>query len=228
MSPRRRGRGDEVNHSKDPDASRTPPDGCRAGGSGRRVGLGRTGAGRRAGREAVRRNGRRIGAGAGARPGKGWEPRRRRGRMERYGTGSGTGRGRRDSNQRGDSVSESAPGRAESGRITGQDEVVDLCSELIRIDTSNYGDHSGPGERAAAEYVAEKLAEVGLEPRDLRVAPGPGLDRGQDRGRGPQPARAAHPRAPRRRARPTPTTGPATPSPARSPTAACGAAARST
>ncbi|MXM63603.1 M20/M25/M40 family metallo-hydrolase [Streptomyces sp. HUCO-GS316] len=49
--------------------------------------------------------------------------------------------------------------------VTGQDEVVDLCRELIRIDTSNYGDHSGPGERQAAEYVAEKLAEVGLEPQ---------------------------------------------------------------
>ncbi|WP_395107482.1 M20/M25/M40 family metallo-hydrolase [Actinomadura sp. SCN-SB] len=43
------------------------------------------------------------------------------------------------------------------------DEVVQLCQELIRIDTSNPGDHSGPGERVAAEYVAEKLAEVGLE-----------------------------------------------------------------
>jgi acetylornithine deacetylase/succinyl-diaminopimelate desuccinylase-like protein len=49
--------------------------------------------------------------------------------------------------------------------ITGEDEVVDLCRDLIRIDTSNYGDHSGPGERNAAEYVAEKLAEVGLEPK---------------------------------------------------------------
>lgn len=57
---------------------------------------------------------------------------------------------------------------SESGttrNVTGEDEVVDLCRELIRIDTSNYGDHSGPGERKAAEYVAEKLAEVGLEPR---------------------------------------------------------------
>ncbi|MGC3000362.1 M20/M25/M40 family metallo-hydrolase [Streptomyces sp. G35A] len=51
--------------------------------------------------------------------------------------------------------------------VTGEDEVVDLCRELIRIDTSNYGDHSGPGERKAAEYVAEKLAEVGLEPQIL-------------------------------------------------------------
>jgi acetylornithine deacetylase/succinyl-diaminopimelate desuccinylase-like protein len=46
-----------------------------------------------------------------------------------------------------------------------EDEVVELCSELIRIDTTNPGDHSGPGERKAAEYVADKLAEVGLEPK---------------------------------------------------------------
>ena len=45
-----------------------------------------------------------------------------------------------------------------------QDEVVEICRDLIRIDSSNYGDDSGPGERAAAEYVAQKLAEVGLEP----------------------------------------------------------------
>lgn len=53
-----------------------------------------------------------------------------------------------------------------------ESEVVDLCRELIRIDTSNYGDHSGPGERAAAEYVAEKLAEVGLEPEIFESHPG--------------------------------------------------------
>ncbi|MFF4546204.1 M20/M25/M40 family metallo-hydrolase [Streptomyces sp. NPDC001435] len=56
--------------------------------------------------------------------------------------------------------------------VTGEDEVVDLCRELIQIDTSNYGDHSGPGERKAAEYVAEKLAEVGLEPRIFESHPG--------------------------------------------------------
>ncbi|WP_043263652.1 M20/M25/M40 family metallo-hydrolase [Streptomyces sp. CT34] len=58
-------------------------------------------------------------------------------------------------------MSASQPSRT----VTGEDEVVDLCRDLIRFDTSNYGDHSGPGERAAAEYVAEKLAEVGLEPQ---------------------------------------------------------------
>jgi acetylornithine deacetylase/succinyl-diaminopimelate desuccinylase-like protein len=45
-----------------------------------------------------------------------------------------------------------------------QDEVAAIASDLIRIDTTNPGDHSGPGERAAAEHVAELLAEVGLEP----------------------------------------------------------------
>jgi acetylornithine deacetylase/succinyl-diaminopimelate desuccinylase-like protein len=53
-----------------------------------------------------------------------------------------------------------------------EDEVVELCRDLIRIDTSNYGDSSGPGERKAAEYVAEKLAEVGLEPQMFESEPG--------------------------------------------------------
>lgn len=44
------------------------------------------------------------------------------------------------------------------------DEVVDLCSELIRIDTTNTGDpETVTGEREAAEYVAAKLTEVGYE-----------------------------------------------------------------
>ncbi len=42
-------------------------------------------------------------------------------------------------------------------------EVVDLCGDLIRIDTSNYGPEGSTGERAAAEYVAGKLAEVGID-----------------------------------------------------------------
>ncbi|WP_020139298.1 M20/M25/M40 family metallo-hydrolase [Streptomyces sp. 351MFTsu5.1] len=56
--------------------------------------------------------------------------------------------------------------------VTGGDEVVDLCRDLIRFDTSNYGDHSGPGERKAAEWVAEKLAEVGLDPQIYESHPG--------------------------------------------------------
>ncbi|MFF3494210.1 M20/M25/M40 family metallo-hydrolase [Streptomyces sp. NPDC002795] len=65
-------------------------------------------------------------------------------------------------------MSEPSTGRA----VSGQDEVVDLCRELIQIDTSNYGDHSGPGERKAAEWTAEKLAEVGLEPKIFESHPG--------------------------------------------------------
>ena len=42
-------------------------------------------------------------------------------------------------------------------------EVVELCRDLIRIDTTNYGDESGPGERKAAEHVATLLDEVGIE-----------------------------------------------------------------
>ncbi len=41
-------------------------------------------------------------------------------------------------------------------------EVVKLCQELIRMDTSNFGPDPGPGERDAAERVAELLDEVGI------------------------------------------------------------------
>jgi acetylornithine deacetylase/succinyl-diaminopimelate desuccinylase-like protein len=51
-------------------------------------------------------------------------------------------------------------------------DVLDLCRDLLRIDTSNYGDGSGPGERKAAEYVAEQLAEVGIEPTLYESDPG--------------------------------------------------------
>ena len=52
------------------------------------------------------------------------------------------------------------------------DEVAALCSDLIRIDTTNPGDNSGPGERQAAEHVAALLADAGLEPRVLESHPG--------------------------------------------------------
>jgi acetylornithine deacetylase/succinyl-diaminopimelate desuccinylase-like protein len=55
--------------------------------------------------------------------------------------------------------------------VTAQDEVVGICRDLIRIDTSNPGDHSGPGERQAAEHVAALLAEVNLEPAVLESHP---------------------------------------------------------
>jgi acetylornithine deacetylase/succinyl-diaminopimelate desuccinylase-like protein len=62
-------------------------------------------------------------------------------------------------------------GAVTASQVTAQDEVVDICRDLIRIDTSNPGDHSGPGERAAAEYVAGFLAGAGLEPVVLESHP---------------------------------------------------------
>jgi acetylornithine deacetylase/succinyl-diaminopimelate desuccinylase-like protein len=56
---------------------------------------------------------------------------------------------------------------------TAEEEVVDLCRDLLRIDTTNTGDSATTkGERAAAEYVAEKLAEVGLTPEIRESEPG--------------------------------------------------------
>jgi acetylornithine deacetylase/succinyl-diaminopimelate desuccinylase-like protein len=52
-----------------------------------------------------------------------------------------------------------------------EEEVAGICRDLIRIDTTNPGDHSGPGERTAAEYVAGLLSEVGLEPAVLESHP---------------------------------------------------------
>ena len=56
---------------------------------------------------------------------------------------------------------------------TPEQEVVDLCRDLIRIDTTNTGDlDTCAGERAAAEWVAARLAEVGVEPQLRESAPG--------------------------------------------------------
>ncbi len=68
--------------------------------------------------------------------------------------------------------SDKIPGQAGAPGTNATDEVVGLCRDLLRLDTSNYGDGSGPGERLAAEYVAEKLAEVGLEVTMWEPAPG--------------------------------------------------------
>ncbi len=59
----------------------------------------------------------------------------------------------------------SANGSPGSTTASAEAEVVDLASELIRIDTTNTGNpDTVVGEREAAEYVAAKLAEVGYEP----------------------------------------------------------------
>ena len=51
-------------------------------------------------------------------------------------------------------------------------EVVSICRDLIRLDTSNYGDGSGPGERAAAEHVGGLLDEVGIASELFEPSPG--------------------------------------------------------
>jgi acetylornithine deacetylase/succinyl-diaminopimelate desuccinylase-like protein len=51
-----------------------------------------------------------------------------------------------------------------SNASSAENEVVELAADLIRIDTTNTGDLATTvGEREAAEYVAEKLTEVGYE-----------------------------------------------------------------
>ncbi|MFJ6416275.1 M20/M25/M40 family metallo-hydrolase [Paeniglutamicibacter sp. NPDC091659] len=65
------------------------------------------------------------------------------------------------------SAEESAP-----ARIAAEDEVAGICQALIRIDTSNFGNNEGAGERSAAEYVAGLISEVGLETTVLESAPG--------------------------------------------------------
>jgi acetylornithine deacetylase/succinyl-diaminopimelate desuccinylase-like protein len=53
------------------------------------------------------------------------------------------------------------------------DEVLRLCQDLIRIDTTNTGDlDTCAGERVAAEYVAGQLADVGLTPEIRESRPG--------------------------------------------------------
>ncbi|MGO1173967.1 MAG: M20/M25/M40 family metallo-hydrolase [Actinomycetaceae bacterium] len=58
-----------------------------------------------------------------------------------------------------------------SADIRPEDEVLQICRDLIRIDTSNYGDGSGPGEREAAELVMSLLTEVGFSPELIESEP---------------------------------------------------------
>jgi acetylornithine deacetylase/succinyl-diaminopimelate desuccinylase-like protein len=52
-----------------------------------------------------------------------------------------------------------------------EEDVTTFCSDLIRIDTQNFGGGNGK-ERPAAEYVAGILAGLGIEPEILESAPG--------------------------------------------------------
>jgi acetylornithine deacetylase/succinyl-diaminopimelate desuccinylase-like protein len=68
---------------------------------------------------------------------------------------------------------EQAPGQSPEDRsYDPAAEVVDLCQQLIAIDTSNYGTDEGPGERKAAEHVASLLDEVGIGAQVIEGRPG--------------------------------------------------------
>jgi acetylornithine deacetylase/succinyl-diaminopimelate desuccinylase-like protein len=74
---------------------------------------------------------------------------------------------------------------------TAETEVVTLASELIRIDTTNTGDPDTlVGERKAAEYVAEKLSEVGYDTTYVESG-APGRDNVIARLPGANPSRGA-------------------------------------
>lgn len=50
--------------------------------------------------------------------------------------------------------------------------VVEICADLLRFDTTNHGGGSSAGERDAAEYVAAFLDGIGIASKILELAPG--------------------------------------------------------
>ena len=122
-------------------------------------------------------------------------------------------------------------------------EAARFAADLIRIDTTNRGGGDAR-ERPAAEYVAARLAEAGLEPVLLESAPGRAnvVARISGTGAGGDGTREGAQEGPRKGpskehccctatwtwCRPTRRAGRCTPSPARYATACCGGAARST
>lgn len=53
-----------------------------------------------------------------------------------------------------------------------QPTVITIAQDLMRIDTSNFGDAPGPGEAVAADYVAGFLSDLGLSPVIRESEPG--------------------------------------------------------
>ena len=130
-----------------------------------------------------------------------------------------------------------APRPADGAGMTrppGAADAARFAADLIRIDTTNRGGGDAR-ERPAAEYVAARLAEAGLEPVLLESAPGranvvarisgAGADGDAD---GPSTKGHCCCTGTWTWCRPTRRTGRCTRSPARYATACCGGAARST
>ncbi|GAA1673289.1 peptidase M20 [Citricoccus zhacaiensis] len=73
------------------------------------------------------------------------------------------------------------------------DDVVRICRDLIRIDTSNYGGNDSRGEREAAEYCAALMRDAGMEPTVYESSPGRASVVGRIAGWDPQaPALVLH------------------------------------
>src|SRR5262249_18626156 len=96
----------------------------------------------------------------------------KQGRFSRIAEGSAGLVGGHRSDMLGDMAGESAGETTQETPKSHETEGVDRWPDLIRIDTTNFGDDSGPGERKAAEYVAGLLDEVGVEPRIYESEPG--------------------------------------------------------
>ncbi|MCU1415066.1 MAG: hypothetical protein JWN80_2406 [Microbacteriaceae bacterium] len=52
------------------------------------------------------------------------------------------------------------------------DDTARIARDLIRFDTSNYGEGRSNGETVAAEYLGEHLTRMGLSPEYVEAAPG--------------------------------------------------------
>ena len=61
---------------------------------------------------------------------------------------------------------------ASSPHPSAESEVADICRELIRFDTQNWGGNTAHPERPAAERIAEWFAEVGLDSEIFESEPG--------------------------------------------------------
>ncbi|MGO1192404.1 MAG: M20/M25/M40 family metallo-hydrolase, partial [Nesterenkonia sp.] len=53
-------------------------------------------------------------------------------------------------------------------------DVVEFCRDLIRIDTTNWGEGKAKGEREAAEFCAAVMRDAGLEPQFFEREDGKG------------------------------------------------------
>ncbi len=54
---------------------------------------------------------------------------------------------------------------------TAHPSVVDICSRLVSLDSSNYGSSRSNGERAVADYIVDLLRSAGYDPALLESAP---------------------------------------------------------